>query len=265
MKGCVINLNYDSKNGKLLSHLVIIMTIAICTIFYVRYRPNAYEIKMNNKFSFYVKDKEEFKIELKRLQSDLRKEFKSFQLKDRFTWSKVHIDYKDLTPKEDIKKIIVESNRENLRKLDDDKASKRLDSKKLEVKSSDNKAVLASKMKFLPPCEGRVTSSFGMRWGKMHKGMDIANVAGSPIYAALGGKISYAGWIEGYGNVIKIEHNNGVETVYAHCKLIRVKKGEQVKQGQLIGDMGSTGRSTGPHVHFEVRVNGVPQNPANYI
>lgn len=256
MKGCVINLNYDSKKGKVLSYTVIVITIAICTVFYMRYRPNAYEIKMNDKLTFYVKDKEEFKIDLKNLQNDLKKEFKSFRLKDKFTWSRIHVNYKDLTPKEDIRKIILDSNKESLKKLDN---------KRVEIKSSDNKAVLAKKIKFLPPCEGKVTSSFGMRWGKMHKGMDIANAAGSHIYAALDGKVSYAGWIEGYGNVIKIEHNNGVETVYAHCKLIRVKKGEQVKQGQLIGDMGSTGRSTGPHVHFEVRVNGVPQNPANYI
>jgi len=263
VKGCVINLSCDNKQKKMLSYIIIIITIVICMSFYIAYRPNAYEIKMNDKINFYVKDKEEFKTQVSKIQRDLRKEFDDFKLKDKFTWTKVHIDYKDLTPEEDIKNIILESNKETLKVLQEKKEKEKLEEKK--AKASKNNPVSANKIKFLKPCDGTVTSQFGMRWGKMHKGIDIANKEGSPIYAALDGKVTYAGWMEGYGNVIKIDHNNGVETTYAHCKLIRVKKGEQVKKGQLIGDMGSTGRSTGPHVHFEIRVNGVPQNPSNYI
>ncbi|MFU0824493.1 MAG: Murein hydrolase activator NlpD [Clostridium sp.] len=264
MKGCVINLSYDNKQKKMLSYIVIIITIVICISFYGYYRPNAYEIKMNDKINFYVKDKEEFKTQVSKIQRDLRKEFDDFKLKDKFTWTKVHIDYKDLTPEEDIKNTILENNKQTLKALQEKKEIEKLQKEKAK-KASNNNPVLASKIKFLTPCEGTVTSKFGMRWGKMHKGIDIANVEGSPIHAALDGKVSYAGWMEGYGNVIKIQHNNGVETTYAHCKLIRVKSGEQVKRGQLIGDMGSTGRSTGPHIHFEIRINGVPQNPSNYI
>lgn len=92
--------------------------------FYIAYRPNAYEIKMNDKINFYVKDKEEFKTQVNKIQSDLRKEFKDFKLKDKFTWTKVHIDYKDLTPEEDIKNIILESNKETLKVLQEKRKKK---------------------------------------------------------------------------------------------------------------------------------------------
>jgi hypothetical protein len=115
------------------------------------------------------------------------------------------------------------------------------------------------------PSRGGISSSFGVRWGKMHKGIDIAANLGATINAALDGTVSYAGWQDGYGNVIKMDHVDSIETTYAHCSSITVKKGEVVRKGEKIGEVGSTGNSTGPHLHFEVRENGEPKNPENYI
>lgn len=118
---------------------------------------------------------------------------------------------------------------------------------------------------FNSPSRGSISSSFGMRWGKMHKGVDIAASFGTAINAVLAGTVTYATWEEGYGNVVKIDHGDALETIYAHCSVINVKKGEVVKLGEKIGQVGSTGNSTGPHLHFEVRKNGEPKNPQEYI
>ena len=115
------------------------------------------------------------------------------------------------------------------------------------------------------PSRGNISSSFGQRWGRMHKGIDIAANQGATINAALKGIVTYAGWQDGYGYVIKLDHSDNVETVYAHCSAITVKMGEGVKKGEKIGEVGSTGNSTGPHLHFEVRENGEPKNPEKYI
>jgi len=117
----------------------------------------------------------------------------------------------------------------------------------------------------------RLSSPFGVRkhpvTGKyrMHEGDDIAAPSGTPVYTTANGKVAFAGWAGGYGKMIKIRHPEGFETRYAHLSKIRVKKGQRVSQGERIGDMGSTGRSTGPHVHYEVRVGGKAVNPMKYI
>jgi len=112
---------------------------------------------------------------------------------------------------------------------------------------------------------GTVTSSFGERWGKMHNGIDIGAPTGTPIYASMEGVVSYAKWEDGYGKVIKIEHSGKLETIYGHCSVISVREGQKVKSGQQIGKVGSTGRSTGPHLHFEVRLAGAPIDPTPYL
>jgi murein DD-endopeptidase MepM/ murein hydrolase activator NlpD len=110
---------------------------------------------------------------------------------------------------------------------------------------------------FIWPAEGVLTSGYGMRWGRMHKGIDIAGPVGTPIYAAGPGEIVYAAWNSGgYGNLVKIEHPDGTITIYAHNSKLMVNKGEFVQQGQQIAAMGSTGRSTGPHLHFEIHQQG---------
>ncbi|MEM1386113.1 MAG: M23 family metallopeptidase [Pseudomonadota bacterium] len=111
----------------------------------------------------------------------------------------------------------------------------------------------------------RFTSGFGMRWGRMHNGTDFAASHGTPIYTTADGVVTFAGWQGGYGRLVKIEHEFGIETRYAHLSKIRVKVGERVSRGERIGDMGNTGRSTGTHLHYEVRIGGKPINPMTYI
>ena len=115
------------------------------------------------------------------------------------------------------------------------------------------------------PTSGSVTSPFGMRWGRMHDGIDIGASMGAPIQAAAAGTVIYAGWMSGYGNLVAIDHGNGLSTAYAHQSQLAVSLGQQVAQGQVIGYVGSTGHSTGPHLHFEVRVNGAPVDPLGYL
>lgn len=116
------------------------------------------------------------------------------------------------------------------------------------------------------PTDARyLTSYFGWRWGSFHSGTDIAGSVGTPIYAFKDGVVTYSGWASSYGYMIKIDHGNGYSTWYAHCSNLIVNIGDTVKQGQKIGLMGSTGFSTGSHLHFEVRINGVPVNSLAYI
>ena len=111
----------------------------------------------------------------------------------------------------------------------------------------------------------RYTSGFGPRWGRKHEGVDMAGPAGTPIQAPGDGVVVFAGRSGAYGNLIKIEHELGVETRYAHLSRIRVKAGQRVSQGERIGDMGNTGRSTGSHLHYEVRMNGRAVDPMSFI
>lgn len=111
----------------------------------------------------------------------------------------------------------------------------------------------------------RYSSSFGPRNGKQHKGIDMALATGNPIYATADGVVNFAGWQSGFGNVVKITHEFGFETVYAHQSKIRVTKGQRVSRGDRIGDVGNTGRSSGPHLHYEIRTSGKAVNPMNYI
>jgi len=115
------------------------------------------------------------------------------------------------------------------------------------------------------PTNGSVTSGFGYRWGSLHAGIDIANGTGTPIRAAKAGTVILAGWNGGYGNCIVIDHGGGFSTLYGHMTRLRASEGQRVSQGDLIGDMGSTGNSTGSHLHFETRLNGSPQDPSRYL
>ncbi len=118
------------------------------------------------------------------------------------------------------------------------------------------------------PSSGDVSSPYGLRWGgtDFHPGIDIANDQGTPIVATADGVVTTAGWNSGgYGNMVDIDHGNGIMTRYGHAAQVIVTAGQRVKRGQVIAYMGSTGFSTGPHVHYEVRVNGQPVNPARYL
>ncbi len=118
------------------------------------------------------------------------------------------------------------------------------------------------------PARGTVTSPYGLRWGgsDFHPGIDIANDMGTPIVATADGVVSVAGWNSGgYGNMVDINHGGGIMTRYGHAMQIVVSPGQHVKRGQVIAYMGSTGFSTGPHVHYEVRINGQAVNPITYL
>jgi murein DD-endopeptidase MepM/ murein hydrolase activator NlpD len=119
--------------------------------------------------------------------------------------------------------------------------------------------------RFIVPTNGAFTSPFGMRWGRLHAGVDIAAPIGTPIRAAGTGRVAIAGATGGYGNYTCIQHGGGISTCYGHQSRIGVSVGQSVRQGQVIGAVGNTGNSTGPHLHFEVRVGGSPVNPMGYL
>ena len=118
---------------------------------------------------------------------------------------------------------------------------------------------------FVRPTSGVVTSRFGARWGRTHTGIDIGAPTGTPIKAAAGGTVIFSGWKGTLGKLVVVSHGNGVQTYYAHCSSLLVSSGQIVSAGQLIAKMGNTGRSTGPHLHFEIRSNGYAINPQSYI
>jgi murein DD-endopeptidase MepM/ murein hydrolase activator NlpD len=115
------------------------------------------------------------------------------------------------------------------------------------------------------PVNGPVVSGFGMRWGSMHEGVDIAVPTGTPIRAAASGSVAIAAWTGGYGNYTCIDHGGGLSTCYGHQEAFAVSGGQSVTQGQVIGYTGCTGHCFGPHVHFEVRINGAAVDPMGYL
>lgn len=116
-----------------------------------------------------------------------------------------------------------------------------------------------------PLSGGRLSSGFGARWGSVHKGIDWACPIGTAIMASSGGTVVQAGWFSSYGNCVTIRHPDGKQTRYAHLSRVLVSAGQSVQQGQKIALSGNTGWSTGPHVHFEIIVNGRQVNPMGYL
>ena len=124
---------------------------------------------------------------------------------------------------------------------------------------------------FLRPTSGPITDPFGPRINPVtgqagyHNGVDFGDPYGTPIAASKSGVVTYAGWISGYGNTVIVDHGDGVTTLYGHAQSLNVSVGQQVSRGETIAFVGSTGQSTGPHLHFEIRFNNVPQNPMDYV
>ena len=114
------------------------------------------------------------------------------------------------------------------------------------------------------PVQGTITSKFGWRWGAFHRGVDIGAPTGTSVKAADAGMVTFAGWNGGYGNLVKIDHGKGKQTWYAHLSRFGVSVGDKVSQGDVVGYVGSTGISTGPHLHFEVHVDGVALDPLTF-
>ena len=118
---------------------------------------------------------------------------------------------------------------------------------------------------FIWPANAPIMSGYGQRGGRPHQGVDIDAAYGAPIVAAQVGTVTLAGWKNGYGQTVIIDHGQGLSTLYAHQSKILVRGGQHVEQGQQIGNVGSTGHVTAPHLHYEVRVNGAPRNPMPWL
>ena len=141
-----------------------------------------------------------------------------------------------------------------------------LTKKKKKRKGALNKGIKAIKGFLIWPVKGQLTSRFGNRSGRHHDGIDIGARRGTSVVAAAAGKVMFSGWgPTGYGLMVIIKHKNNLTTVYAHNAHIHVHKNQMVKQGRRIASVGSTGRSTGPHLHFEVRNDSHPMNPLKYL
>ena len=115
------------------------------------------------------------------------------------------------------------------------------------------------------PLSNQVTSEYGPRWGRIHQGIDIGGALGAPIVSAESGRVDFAGWIGGYGNTVIVDHGGGMSTLYGHMQGLATSTGQTVSIGQVLGYVGNSGFSQGPHLHFEVRVNGAKVNPRNYL
>ena len=159
-----------------------------------------------------------------------------------------------------------EVNEENIQ-IAKEKMTQELQTELEEKQEKDSKTVNGIYLACVP-VTGRITSRFGANErvrDHTHKGIDIGAAGGTPIYAAAGGTITYSGWESGYGYLVIIDNGNGVETYYGHCSKLYVSKGQQVNAGDKIAAVGSTGNSTGNHLHFEIRLNGAQVNPQKYV
>ncbi len=152
------------------------------------------------------------------------------------------------------------SDLENIQSIDMSVAKVNLDTEIISNCDSAINGIILSK-----PISGIVTYRFGPRWGRTHKGIDIAANTGTPIHPCSDGTVTFTGWYGGYGNLIIVDHGNGVQTYYGHCSKICVSTGQEVTRDTIIGLVGSTGNSTGPHLHLEILKDGVVQNPQNYL
>lgn len=199
------------------------------------------------------------------------KEKNSSNIENMSIVEKYEVELKDLVSTEDaISKLYVQP----AQKITVAKNATNTSTSKYSASGSVNTAGTTSSAKanlgiaLIRPVSGTITSRFGVGSRirrSSHTGLDIATSTGTPIAAAASGTVTFSGYKGSYGNMLVISHGNGVQTYYGHCSKLYVSAGTQVSQGQIIGAVGSTGNSTGPHLHLEVRVNGVAYNPQNYV
>jgi len=160
---------------------------------------------------------------------------------------------------------VQESKAEYLQEVAGIEAASRQVTAQLQSSASSTYSSTPSSSGLIWPVNGPVVSGFGMRWGRMHEGIDIGVGYGTPIHAAASGTVVFSGWMSGYGNFVIIDHGGGMATAYGHQSAIAVGNGQSVSQGQVIGYVGCTGHCFGPHLHFEVRINGSPVDPLGYL
>jgi murein DD-endopeptidase MepM/ murein hydrolase activator NlpD len=125
--------------------------------------------------------------------------------------------------------------------------------------------VSGQQVSFVRPATGRLTSQYGRRWGRLHAGVDLAAGVGAPVFAVTDGTVTSAGSEGGYGRTIRLLHGDGTVSVYGHLSQLLVGEGQRVQAGEQIGEEGNTGQSTGPHLHFEIRVEGAPVDPRAWL
>ena len=189
-------------------------------------------------------------------------------VRDRLAWSQ-----RELATARRDKRATLATVQENKQQALDHMRSLQAQSAELgaRIRSAQSSAIVpgptgqASAAGFVWPVHGVLTSPFGWRWGRMHEGIDLAVPTGTPVVAAAAGTVIVAGWLGGYGNLVVVDHGNGFSTAYGHNTSVAVGFGQSVAQGQLVAYSGNTGHSTGPHVHFEVRINGSPVDPLGYL
>lgn len=183
-----------------------------------------------------------------------------------YTVTDIKQDYSTITSTETLAKKIADVKTEKEKEEQERKAAQEAAKrKKYQVTSRGSSLPRVSSYAFPLKSYSYVSSEYGPRWGTTHTGIDLAAPAGTHIYSWRSGTVTFAGWSGGYGNFIIVDHGDGFVTRYAHCSKIAVTKGQTVSQGQVIGYVGTTGNSTGNHLHFEVKVNGNFVNPRNYL
>ena len=212
-----------------------------------------YEIIFNQKTKTYVDTLEDAEKVINNVKKEYKKDLElDLQIAEKYTENKKELKTKS-----------VKVAQKELTKVAEKKAEEEKIKKELKNKPSINGIKIAVK-----PVSGRITSRFGVNSRirvSSHTGLDIACAKGTPIKAVNSGTVTFAGYNGSYGNLIKINHGNGIETWYAHCTRLYASKGEKVKMGEKIASVGSTGNSTGPHLHLEIRKNGTPLNPQKYL
>lgn len=216
-------------------------------------------VDLNKKIESKETSIEDAKKEYSKLEKEFQEKYK--QQKDRV--KKIVDKYIDLTTQKELdnlkkEKMPVEP------KFDVKKEEAKLEALRKEKMPSDN-FVYPSRIRSVSSPFGYRGNPFGGKTTEFHSGTDFPGPQGTPIYAVEDGVVTHASVLGGYGNLIIVKHNNGLETRYAHLSGYKVEVGQRVTQGQTIGLMGTTGRSTGPHLHFEVRVNGTAVNPMEYL
>ena len=184
-----------------------------------------------------------------------------------YTITDIKQDYSTITSTETLAKKIADVKTEKEKEEQERKAAQLAAQKKKQTVTSRSGSSLPRVSSYAFPLKSYsyVSSEYGPRWGTTHTGIDFAAPAGTHIYSWRSGTVTFAGWSGGYGNFIIVDHGDGFVTRYAHCSKIAVTKGQTVSQGQVIGYVGTTGNSTGNHLHFEIQVNGRFTNPRNYL
>lgn len=220
----------------------------------------AYGITLNNDIKTYVKTENEAEDTVKAINEQYNNENKKIDVNIKQIYSE---EAMETVETDNALKTVIEIANMQIQKQEQEEKEKIEEEKKENALAIVNEVVIAVK-----PVTGRITSRYAevsrIRSGA-HTGLDIATAKGTDIQVCSDGKVVFASYKGSYGNLVKVEHKNGVETWYAHCSKIYAKVGQDVKAGDVIAAVGSTGNSTGSHLHFEIRINGIAVNPQKYI